>query len=92
MNNEEYFKQLCANHWFWHETLRQEDRDYLEPYITAAEYVDDMYVEEYATVIIEQDNSSGPWVYFNEQKIPGIPINKKTHKEFGFVGKLPNIK
>tara|TARA_B100001248_G_C27080988_1_gene318346 strand:+ start:190 stop:462 length:273 start_codon:yes stop_codon:yes gene_type:complete len=90
MNNEEI--QLRANHWFWHETLRQEDRDYLEPYITAAEYVDDMYVEEYATVIIEQDNSSGPWVYFNEQKIPGIPINKKTHKEFGFVGKLPNIK
>ena len=42
MNNEEI--QLRAKHWFWHETLRQEDRDYLEPYITAAEYVDDMYV------------------------------------------------
>lgn len=94
MNNEEYFKQLCANHWFWHETLSQEDRDYLESYVTAAEYLDDvnLYIDESPTVIIEQDNSSGPWVYFNEQKIPGIPINKKTHKEFGFVGKLPNIK
>ena len=68
-----------------------EDLEYLEPMITAAEYLDDidMYVDERPTAIVEIDNSAGPWVYFNEQKIPSIDVKKKTHKEFGFVGKLP---
>ena len=69
-----------------------EDLEFLEPMITAAEYVDDMYEEEYASVMIEVDNSAGPWVYFNEQKIPSIDVKKKTHKEFGFVGRLPGLK
>ena len=69
-----------------------DDLAYLEPMITAAEYVDDMYEEEYASVMIEVDNSAGPWVYFNEQKIPSIDVKKKTHKEFGFVGRLPGLK
>ena len=68
-----------------------EDIEYLEPMITAAEYVDDMYVEEYPTAVVEVDNSAGPWVYYSEQKLPNIDIKKKTHKEFGFVGKLPGI-
>ena len=72
--------------------LSKKDQEYLDPIITAAEYLDDvdMYVDERPTAIVEIDNSAGPWVYFNEQKIPGIDIKKKTHKEFGFVGRRPN--
>ena len=69
-----------------------DDLAYLEPMITAAEYVDDMYEEEYITAIVEEDNSSGPWVYYNEMKIPSVDPNKKIHKEYGFVGSLPGIK
>ena len=68
-----------------------EDED-LEPMITAAEYCDDMYEEEYVKAIVEVDNSSGPWVYFSTQKIPNIDVKIKTHKEFGFVGNLPGLK
>ena len=69
-----------------------EDLEYLEPMITAADYVDDLYEEEYASVIVEVDNSAGPWVYRHEQKIPNIDTKKKTHTEFGFVGRLPGLK
>ena len=70
----------------------KENHDYMETFITAAEYCDDMYEEEYIKAIVEVDNSAGPWVYFNEQKIPNIDVKKKTHKEFGFVGKSPGLK
>ena len=72
--------------------LSKKDQEYLDPIITAAEYLDDvnMYVDERPTAIVEKDNSSGPWVYFNQQKIPSIDVKKKTHREFGFVGRLPN--
>ena len=74
--------------------LSKKDQEYLDPIITAAEYLDDvnMYVDERPTAIVEIDNSAGPWVYFNEQKIPSIDVKKKTHKEFGFVGKMPGMK
>ena len=72
--------------------LSKKDQEYLDPIITAAEYLDDvdMYVDERPTAIVEIDNSAGPWVYFNEKKIPSIDVKKKTHKEFGFVGRRPN--
>ena len=69
-----------------------EDLEYLEPMITAAEYVDDMYEEEYPTAIVEVDDSAGPWVYYNEFKIPNVDPNKKIYKEYGFVGRLPGTK
>ena len=71
-----------------------EDLEYLEPMITAAEYLDDidMYVDERPIAIVEEDNSSGPWVYFGEAKIPSVDTKLRTHKEFGFVGKLPGMK
>ena len=71
---------------------RKEDKQYLDNFITAADYVDDMYEEEYATVIVEEDRSAGPWVYRYEQRIPNIDPKEKTHKEFGFVGRLPGSK
>jgi len=73
--------------------LSKKDQEYLDPIITAAEYLDDvnMYVDERPTAIIEEDNSSGPWVYFGSAKIPNIDVKKKTHREFGFVGKLPGM-
>ena len=72
--------------------LSKKDQEYLDPIITAAEYLDDvnLYIDERPTAIVEIDNSGGPWVYFNEQKIPSIDVKKKTHKEFGFVGRRPN--
>ena len=72
----------------------ENDDEYLEPMITAAEYLDDVntYIEERPTAIIEVDNSAGPWVYYNEWTIPNVDRNKKTHKEFGFVGRLPGSK
>ena len=74
--------------------LPKKDQEYLDPMITAAEYLDDvnLYIDERPTAIVEIDNSGGPWVYFNEQKIPNIDVKKKTHKEFGFVGKSPGLK
>ena len=69
-----------------------DDLAYLEPMITAAEYVDDMYEEEYPTAIVEIDNSSGPWVYSGEQKIPNFDVTERTHSDFGFIGKLPGTK
>ena len=70
------------------------DDEYMEPFITAAEYLDDidMYVDERPTAIVEIDYSAGPWVYFYNQKIPNIDVKEKTHKEFGFVGRLPGAK
>ena len=72
--------------------LPKKDQEYLDPMITAAEYLDDvnLYIDERPTAIVEIDNSGGPWVYFNEQKIPNTDVKKKTHKEFGFVGRRPN--
>ena len=80
-----------ASYWLKHGATK-DDLAYFEPMITAAEYLDDvdMYVDERPTAIVEIDNSAGPWVYFNEQKIPSIDVKKKTHKEFGFVGRRPN--
>ena len=88
MNNKE-IQQRC-NHWFWNHSCTQEDRDYLEPFVTAAEYLDDvnLYIDESPSVIVEVDNSAGPWVYRNEWTIPGVDRRVKTHKEFGFTGKL----
>ena len=71
---------------------RKADKEYVDNFITAAEYVDDMYIDERPTAIVEVDNSAGPWVYYNEQTIPNIDPKIKTHKEFGFVGKLPTLK
>ena len=75
-------------------TTYNNDDEYLEPMITAAEYLDDidMYVDERPTAIVEVDNSAGPWVYYKEWKIPNIDRHKKTHKQFGFVGRLPGLK
>ena len=72
--------------------LSKKDQEYLDPIITAAEYLDDinMYVDERPTAIVEVDNSAGPWVYYNEWTIPNVDPKKKTHKEFGFVGRRPN--
>ena len=64
-----------------------EDLEYLEPMITAAEYLDDMYIEEVPVAFVEVDDSDGPWVYFGEHKIPNVDPKIKTHKEYGFVGK-----
>ena len=74
--------------------LPKKDQEYLDPMITAAEYLDDidMYVDERPIAIVEEDNSSGPWVYFGEAKIPSVDTKLRTHKEFGFVGKLPGMK
>ena len=68
----------------------ENDLAYLEPMITAAEYLDDMYIEEVPVAFVEVDESDGPWVYFGEQKIPNVDERIKTHKEYGFVGKLPS--
>ena len=65
----------------------EDDLAYLEPMITAAEYLDDMYIEEVPVAFVEVDDSDGPWVYFGEQKIPNVDPKIKTHKEYGFVGK-----
>ena len=78
-----------TSYWLRHGATK-DDHEYFEPMITAAEYLDDMYIEEYPTALVEVDNSSGPWVYFNEVKIPCISPETKVHKEYGFVGKLPN--
>ena len=42
----------------------ENDLAYLEPMITAAEYLDDMYIEEVPVAFVEVDDSDGPWVYF----------------------------
>ena len=65
----------------------ENDLAYLEPMITAAEYLDDMYIEEVPVAFVEVDDSDGPWVYFGEQRIPNVDPKIKTHKEYGFVGK-----
>ena len=65
----------------------ENDLAYLEPMISAAEYLDDMYIEEVPVAFVEVDDSDGPWVYFGEQKIPNVDPKIKTHKEYGFVGK-----
>ena len=65
----------------------ENDLAYLEPMITAAEYLDDMYIEEVPVAFVEVDDSDGPWVYFGEHKIPNVDPKIKTHKEYGFVGK-----
>ena len=65
----------------------ENDLAYLEPMITAAEYLDDMYIEEVPVAFVEVDDSDGPWVYFGEQKIPNVDPKIKVHKEYGFVGK-----
>ena len=80
-----------TSYWLKHGATKS-DHEYLEPMITAADYVDDLYEEEYASVIVEVDNFAGPWVYRHEQKIPNIDTKKKTHTEFGFVGRLPGLK
>ena len=74
--------------------LSKEDQEYLDPMVTAAQYLDDvdMYVDERPTAIVEVDNSAGPWVYFNEWNIPNVDPKKKRHKEYGFVGKQPGLK
>mgnify|MGYP001295082667 FL=1 len=78
-----------SNYWLKHGAT-EDDLAYFEPMITAAEYLDDMYIEEVPIAFVEVDESSGPWVYFNEQKIPNVDERIKTHKEYGFVGKLPS--
>jgi hypothetical protein len=78
-----------SNYWLKHGAT-DDDLAYFEPMITAAEYLDDMYIEEVPIAFVEVDESSGPWVYFNEQKIPNVDERIKTHKEYGFVGKLPS--
>ena len=78
-----------ANYWLRHGATT-DDLAYFEPMITAAEYLDDIYIEEVPIAFVEVDESSGPWVYFNEQKIPNVDERIKTHKEYGFVGKLPS--
>ena len=78
-----------ANYWLRHGATT-DDLAYFEPMITAAEYLDDIYIEEVPIAFVEVDESSGPWVYFNEQKIPNVDERIKTNKEYGFVGKLPS--
>tara|TARA_R100000773_G_C4129671_1_gene61117 strand:+ start:97 stop:315 length:219 start_codon:yes stop_codon:yes gene_type:complete len=62
----------------------EEDLDYLEPMITAAEYVEDYGVDERIRVVTHIEQREKVWWYKYDQKIPNIEINKKTHKEFGY--------
>ena len=78
-----------SNYWLKHGAT-EDDLAYFEPMITAAEYLDDMYIEEVPVAFVEVDESDGPWVYFGEHKIPNVDPKIKTHKEYGFVGKLPS--
>ena len=69
---------------------KKENLNYIENFLTAADYCDDSYEEEYAkairkTYVYPKNN----WWYKNEQKIPNIDVNVKTHSEWGPVGKLP---
>ena len=69
---------------------KEEDLSYIENFLTAAEYCDDLYEEEYAKVIRETYvYPKNNWWYRSEQKIPNIDVNVKTHSEWGPVGKLP---
>ena len=69
---------------------KEENKNYIDHFLTAADYCDDMYEEEYAKVIrntyVYPKNN---YRYHHEQKIPNIDINVKTHSEWGPVGKLP---
>tara|TARA_A100001388_G_C28380144_1_gene316537 strand:- start:152 stop:499 length:348 start_codon:yes stop_codon:yes gene_type:complete len=95
----EYLLKICdpenSAYWVLEQMLldrQKADTAYLDNIITAAEYTEDLYEEEYATAIVEKDVSAGPWVYSGEQKIPNFDVTERTHSDFGFVGKLPGTK
>ena len=75
------------------QTLRdkkEENTNYIENFLTAAEYCDELYEEEYAKVIRQTYvYPKNNWCYKHEQKIPNIDVNVKTHSEWGPTGKLP---
>ena len=75
------------------QTLRdkkEENTNYIENFLTAADYCDDSYEEEYAKVIRKTYVYPKNNLYYkNEQKIPNIDVKKKTHSEWGPTGKLP---
>ena len=69
---------------------KKENLNYIENFLTAADYCDDMWEEECAKVIRKTYvYPKTNWWYTNEQKIPNIDVNVKTHSECGPVGKLP---
>ena len=69
---------------------KEENINYIENFLTSADYCDDMWEEEYAKVIRETYvYPKNNWWYKNEQKIPNIDVKKKTHSEWGPTGKLP---
>ena len=69
---------------------KEENINYIENFLTAAEYCDDLYEEEYAKVIRQTYvYPKNNWWYKHEQKIPNIDVNVKTHSEWGPTGKLP---
>ena len=75
------------------QTLRdkkEENTNYIENFLTAADYCDDSYEEEYAKVIRKTYVYPKNNLYYkNEQKIPNIDVNVKPHSEWGPTGKLP---
>ena len=69
---------------------KEENLNYIENFQTAADYCDDLWEEECAKVIRKTYvYPKTNWWYTNEQKIPNIDVNVKTHSEWGPVGKLP---
>tara|TARA_S200000501_G_scaffold13309_1_gene11814 strand:+ start:637 stop:978 length:342 start_codon:yes stop_codon:yes gene_type:complete len=69
---------------------KKENVNYIENFLTAADYCDDMWEDECAKVIRKTYvyPKTNYW-YRSEQKIPNIDVNVKTHSEWGPVGKLP---
>tara|TARA_B100001778_G_C18362216_1_gene526941 strand:- start:447 stop:692 length:246 start_codon:yes stop_codon:yes gene_type:complete len=73
-----------TSHWIRHGATKN-DHEYLEPMITAAEYVEDYGVDERIRVVTENiEQKEKVWWYKHNQKIPNIEISQKTHKEFGY--------
>ena len=71
---------------------RREDYDYMTDFINVADYVDDQYEEEYATVRTEMDIYPSVIYFKGEQKLPNIDVKKKTHPHWGPNGKLASTR
>ena len=64
---------------------KKENENYLNNFITAAEYVEDYGVDERIRVVTEnKEQREKVWSYKHNQKIPNIEVSEKTHKEFGY--------
>ncbi len=87
--NPKHSSYFILKEMLWEE--KKKNKEYVDTFITAADYCDDVYEEEYATVVTEVDKTSGPWVYYHEQKIPNVDLEKRRHKNYGFVGNIPGL-